>query len=400
MTQRERFLAILVGGGVLLVVLQWCFTSYRGAVQQRQTKLSTVSNQIKTRTEMQLMGEIAAVRMDDYALRSLPSDINQARSLYTGWLLSVMNSNNAKDIKVMPSTPMPVRANKPDGYDRLATRLPFNVTGNSEIEDLLAILHDIQAKGFLHRIKKVDFKPSRRGEGFDFSLDIHALALATAPEEPREKDHGAWRVEPDLEGYKNVILNRNLFEPPNNKPSFAGIRALEGIIGRDESFTLAFKDAEDHALSYEIIDGPGNAQIDSRTGTLRIRSDEVSELEVTVRAIDDGYPKQTTEETLVIKFVEPPPPEEPEPEPLKFDDAKQSYLTGLVQGANDWTAWINVRTQGKTLKLRVGDEFQIGSVRGTITSINADQVEIKLDDKLVTLTSKVALKDAVDQASE
>lgn len=400
MTQRERFLAILVGGGVLLVVFQWCFSSYRGAVKQRQTKLSTVNNQIKTRTEMQLMGELAAAKMDEYALRSLPSDLNQARSLYTAWLLSVLNSNNAKDIKVMPSTPMPIRANKPDGFDRLATRLPFNVTANSDIEDFLAILHDIQSKGFLHRIKKVDFKPSRRGEGMEFSLDIHALALATAPEEPREKDHGAWRVEPDLEAYTKVILNRNLFEPPNNKPAFSGSRDLEGVIGRDESFTLAFKDSEDHGLSYELVDAPSNAQIDSRTGTLRIRSDETAELEVTVRATDDGYPKQSTEQTLVIKFVEPPPPEEPAPEPLKFDDAKQSYLTGLVQGANDWTAWINVRTQGKTLKLRVGDEFQIGSVRGTIASINADKVEIKLEDKLVTLTSKVALKDAVDQASE
>ncbi|MEM6474149.1 MAG: hypothetical protein AAF802_31720, partial [Planctomycetota bacterium] len=86
--------------------------------------------------------------------------------------------------------------------------------------------------------------------------------------------------------------------------------------------------------------------------------------------------------------------------PLKYDDAKQTYLTGLVQGSKDWTAWMNVRTRGKTLKLRVGDEFEVGSVRGSIESIDAEKVLIRIGEQTVTLTSGGVLKEAVEAAAE
>ena len=113
---------------------------------------------------------------------------------------------------------------------------------------------------------------------------------------------------------------------------------------------------------------------------------------------DDGYPKRVVEESLLVKVVDPPPPPPEEKPPLEFDDAKQTYLTGLVQGTNDWTAWMNVRTRGKTLKLRVGDEFEIGSVRGVVEAIDADHVKIKIGEKTISLSSGGTLKSAVDSA--
>ena len=49
----------------------------------------------------------------------------------------------------------------------------------------------------------------------------------------------------------------------------------------------------------------------------------------------------------------------------------KTVLTGLVQGRGEWTAWLNVRTRDKTLKLRVGDSFEIGSVKGKVVEVSS-----------------------------
>ena len=170
-------------------------------------------------------------------------------------------------------------------------------------------------------------------------------------------------------------MNRNLYEPPNQAPKFGGRSELEAIVGRDTPTPLTFNDPDGHGMRYELVDGPYEfVSIDSRSGTLRIRSDETTEFDVTVRAIDDGYPNRSSEQRLVVKVLDPPPPE-PEPEPpVGFDDASQTVLTALVQGRNEWTAWLHVRTKDETIKLGIGDAFEIGTVAGSVVSVNARSV--------------------------
>ncbi len=54
-----------------------------------------------------------------------------------------------------------------------------------------------------------------------------------------------------------------------------------------------------------------------------------------------------------------------------FDDASQTVLTALVQGRNEWTAWLHVRTKDETIKLKIGEEFEIGTIKGTVKSVNS-----------------------------
>jgi hypothetical protein len=263
--------------------------------------------------------------------------------------------------------------------------------------EIIALIHEIQAKDYLHRIRGLDIKPIKESDSFNVNLSIEVASLNNAPVDATPPGSNSWRVDSDLVAYTEPILNRNLFEPPNQAPTYAGERTLEAARGRSEAFPLAFKDADEHQLSFDLVDAPENVSIDPRSGTLRVQSDELKEFDVVVRATDDGYPQRSVEETLLVQIVDPPP-EEPQVTELAYDDAKQTYLTGLVQGSNDWTAWMNVRTRGTTLKLRVGDEFEIGSVRGVVESIDADRVQIKVADKRVTLSSGSALKAAVDAA--
>jgi hypothetical protein len=122
---------------------------------------------------------------------------------------------------------------------------------------------------------------------------------------------------------------------------------------------------------------------------------------VTVNVTDKGYPPRSLEQELLVKVVDPPKPPDPPPTVPEFDDASQTVLTALVQGGDDWTAWMNVRTRGKTLKLRVGDEFEIGSVKGKVVSVTPKFVELEMEeDRRFTLKPAGVLRDAADRAME
>ncbi len=389
MNQRERILAILVGGLFVLGLGQWGFTKYKTAISQRRAQFESLQDRQLKLTEQRNLGAWADRQMGEYMVRSVSSNTEQARSDYQSWLLEVVDKHQITGAKVDSTSPVP---------GPLFNQLKFLVTGRAEAPEILSFLYEIQAKDYLHRIREFDLKPSKTESGFTISLTIEVAALNNAPEKVTAPKTEAWRVESDLFAYAESILNRNLFEPPNSAPSYSGSRTLKATKGREEAFPLAFKDSEQHRLEFDLVDAPKYVTIDARSGTLRVESDELAEFPVKVRVTDHGFPKRVVEEELTVQVVEPPPaPGPPTPE-LEFDDAKQTYLTGLVQGADDWTAWMNVRTRGKTLKLRVGDEFEIGSVRGTVDAINADQVTIKIGDKLVTLTSRGTLKSAVDAA--
>ncbi|QDV43529.1 hypothetical protein Enr13x_33860 [Stieleria neptunia] len=388
MNQRERVLAILVGGLFVLGLGQWGFTKYKTAIKQRRTQYESLQERQIQLSEQRNQGALADRQMGEYLVRSVSSDVERARSDYQSWLFDVVENHNIQDAKIDSGRTSPVG----DLYQQMT----FLLTGRAEVENIFEFMHEIQSKDYLHRIREFDLKPSKTESGFTISMTIEVASLRNAPVDANAPDTNAWRVDPDSLAYSDPILNRNLFEPPNRAPSYGGSDTIEVTKGRSEAVSLVFKDAEQHRLSYELVDPPENVSIDDRSGTLRVSSDELTEFDVTVRVTDQGYPKRVVEETLLVKVVDPPPPPPPEKPPLEFDDAKQTYLTGLVQGAEDWTAWMNVRTRGKTLKLRVGDEFEIGSVRGVVESIDADSVKIKIGEKTIALTSGGTLKSAVD----
>lgn len=392
MNQRERVLVILVGGLIVLGLGQWGFNKYKTAVETRRNRYQSLQDQLLQYNEKCNLGALADRQMGEYLVRSVSSDPERARSDYQSWLFDVVKEHQVEGANISTS-------DRSNAVGDLYKQLTFNLTGQAKMPQILGLVHAIQAKDYLHRIREMDIKPAKNDNGFALSLTIDVASLNAAPVDATPPKTNAWRVDPDALAYAEPILNRNLFEPPNQAPTYAGQRTLEATKGRSEAFPLAFKDADEHRLTYDLVDAPQNVSIDSRSGTLRVTSDELTEFDVTVRVTDDGYPKRTVNETLLVKVVDPPPPPKDEPKvELTFDDAKQTYLTGLVQGGDDWTAWMNVRTRGKTLKLRVGDEFEIGSVRGVVEAIDEDRVTLKVGEKTVVLSSGSALKAAVDAA--
>ena len=392
MTDRERKLALIVGALLVFGVIYWGYNKYNDAVKMRTNQIASLETQ-KVQIEEQLYsGAVAESQMYEYFIRSLPGNKERARSKYSKWLLDMVQANKLKGANVDPSTSLSVAG--------LYQKHTFRVTGNSDVPNILNLLHSFYAKDYLHRIRILDLKPARSG-GFDVELTVDAIGLNNVPVDAAEPGTKSWRVDSDVAAYREPILNRNLFEPPNKSPKYTGRSTLEAVIGKSTSLPLTFQDPEKHRISYELVSGPEDlVRLDRRGGTLRVKSDEKKDIEVVVRATDSGYPNRTVEKKLLVKIVDPPKEPEPPKEKPKFDDASQTFLTGLVQRGGNWTAWMDVRTRDKTQKLQLGDEFEIGTVKGKVTKITAKFVEIEIDGARVTLTARANLRDAAARAKE
>lgn len=389
MNQRERILSLLVGGLIVGSAVWWALGKYQSAIKTRTNQIASLKNRQSELNEQRLQGEYANRQMGEYIVRSLPSDPETAQSRYQKWLLGVMQDNNIAEQSVAPTSSRLM--------GELYRQFSFRVQGNAQPANIVDLLHAFYAKDYLHRIRNLSLRPNRSG-GLRMEMTIDAIALQNAPADLPEPGNQSWQIVQSVESYRQSILNRNLYEPPNQAPKFAGNSGLKSIVEKKTTIPLVFKDPENQNLKFELvrdaIADPWKDQvtIDSGTGTLVVQSDRTGSFEIVVRATDDGFPQRSTEQKLVVNVTDPPPPPKPEPEKLKYDDAKQTVLTGLVQGRGEWTAWLNVRTRDQTLKLRVGDAFEIGSVKGKVVEVNArsavlesngQQFELKLFGNLI-----------------
>lgn len=392
MTQRERFLAILVGGLLVSMVLWWGFGKYRSALKSRTNQIIALENEQQRLLEQQMQGELANRQMGEYMVRSLPGDPERAQSNYQSWLFDMVEEHNLADADVDFNNSRPIR----DLYQRL----DFSVRGRTDMGGFIDILHAFYAKDYLHRVRGLTLRPNREGD-FTIELLIDSIAILSVDPGLPAKEGIAWKVDEDVANYRDPIMNRNFFEPPNRAPEYTGRDELEAIVGRDSPIPLTFRDHEDHAINFEFVELPPEfIRIDRRSGTLRVRSDEPGEFDVVVRATDQGYPRRSTEQMLKVKVVDPPPPPPPPAPKLAFDDATQTVLTALVHGRDEWTAWMHVRTRDKTLQLQVGDAFEIGSLKGKVVDVTPRFVMLEIDGRRFTLKPAGNLSEAAKRAQE
>ncbi len=371
MNEREKKLVKIIGAMLVLYLVWTMYGRYRTAVSQREQKVNDLTTQNTKMSEQILQGARADRQLGEYMARSLPSKPEQARSQYQQWLLELVHDKGMDNVQVDFTSTRNV--------GMVYQKIDFRITGATQLPALIGMMHDFYAKDYLHRIRELTITPMRAG-GFNVTMSVDVIGLRGAPDDLPERTEPSYRVDADSEAYVAAIMNRNLYEPPNQAPRYSGGRSIEAIVGRDSPTPLSFKDPEGHDVRVELGEEPPEfVRLDSRSGTLRVNSDVTQEFELLVRAIDNGYPKRTTEQTITVRVVEPPPPPPDPPSTPVFDDASQTVLTALVQGRDDWTAWMHIRTRDQTVKLKIGDNFDIGSLKGTVIDVNPRYAILEID---------------------
>ena len=291
-----------------------------------------------------------------------------ARSLYQEWLLERAVKSGFEGVSV---SPLPGR---PKG--EVYYQLGFLVNGQGDLRELTQFLYQLQSVAYLHRINRLTAKPVAKSKNLDLSITIDALSLNSAPADMKKlgsppakaMTHG------ELPHYVDTMVARNFFGPANKPPQFSSLSKQTGHPGQPLRFQLGASDPDGDRLTYALGPDPlSGAKLDGSSGQFEWTPDKLGEYEVAVRVTDNGLPAKSHDGSVKISVVDPPPP------PIAFDPARQSIVTGITEIGGKRLLWVTIRTEGRVLQLKEGDELAVGSVRGTVSRIDAAHVEIKTD---------------------
>jgi hypothetical protein len=374
MNKRERILALIAGLCLLLVAGLYGITTWTGAARARRAQIAGLEKAVRDKNRSVRLSIAPADRLQDYQRRSLPADLEKARSLYQTWLLNLVKEVGLEDTQV---NVLPARSEK--GVYQV---LGFSVSGRGNLPKLVSFLHQFYSADLLHRVRRLHVKRVPGTKQLDLALAIDAVSLPTADSLDKLNDQDLRQLAHGDQGaYMDAILQRNLHGPANKPPSIESIGEQTKYVGETVAFTVKARDPDKlDRLSYRLEgQGPDGPKIDRQSGAFQWQASKPGSYEFVVAATDDGYPPKTAQQTVKVRISEKPPESAPPPVAVakpSFDLAKFAFVTAITEADGKRQAWISLRTEGKLLKLFAGDEFQIGEVTVRIMRITDKTVEL------------------------
>jgi hypothetical protein len=391
MNQRERLLAIVVGCLAVVLVLWFGWSYVDAQFRTRRTRIEGLEREIAGFKRQVIQSQTAARKLGEYEARSLPPNPEVAKSLYQDWLLARIKEAGF----VEPN----VRAQSSREERGLYVEHNFVISGKANLRQAVDLLHAIYSADYLHRITTLILKPVKESRQLEVTITIDAVSMLTAPEATTLHERKSQRLAlPSKEEYYASILGRNLFGPQNQPPKVSISGSKDLVINRPAGLAVKATDPDpDDKVSYRLIEAPApDAKFDERTGQLNWVPKQLGKYKLVVEVQDSGYPRKPVRQEIALSVVEPRP--ESRPAPPGFDQSKFTILAGVTEIDGQGEVWLHNRTKGQMLKLRVGDEFEIGTIKGVIESIGLVDFTFATDGKLRRLAKGGTLHDALEEA--
>jgi hypothetical protein len=204
--KRERNLAIATGVLVVLFLGRMLLSGLGSSGNPLETQREQLIREIERKKRQIDRGKESEARLAEWQRRSLPSELEAARSLYQNWLLASANEAGFEGLKVEST----------QGRQRGSTyhALRFNVQARTNLDQLTRFLHRFYSAGFLHQILSLSLVPLEEGRKLEVQFSVEALALAEAdrsnklPQQPEKPLLAA-----DASNYAKSIAGRNIFAP-------------------------------------------------------------------------------------------------------------------------------------------------------------------------------------------
>jgi hypothetical protein len=385
MNRREKILAAIVAAFLVVAGLNFGTARVFRMFTDRSDRIAEIEEDLKSKEVMKHRGTVARRLLDVYEKRSLPSDPVLANSRYRAWLHDWVEKSNIQAANVKHVMTRPFR----DSHDRHT----FSVSCQADLPQLVQLLFEFYSTDYLHRIKHMSARP-QQGKILSLAFTIEAVSLPKAEKDKELGEMPSQRLAFDnLDDYINVIVNRNLYSPANQPPTLADSGPHRGYLNQPMSIRPRADDPEENQVSFRLgEDRPDGMTIDEESGRIEWTPSEKGEFEVLVYAIDDGIPAKETSQAIRIEVTDPPPAEPIQTRP-SFDDAKYTFVTGIVEVNGQRQVWLTIRTEGKWLRLREGDSFQVGSFEGKIAKIHPRHVEIESENTLVSVRYGQSIND-------
>jgi len=385
MNRREQILAGLVGLLVVVTILNFALKRVFSQFSDRTDRIAMLEADIQSKELIIHRGAVAERVLKAYRERSLPSDPDLASSRYREWLLKWTEGAQVSGSNVSHTSWYPVA--KSHG------RHKFQVNCEATLAQLVDLLFRFYSSDQLHRIVMLKAKTQPDGKLLTMNITVEAIGM-TGAEKDTLSDMPAQRLAfAQVEAYHQTIVSRNYYGPANKPPQFTSSASQQGHVQRPLSVTLKAEDPDKHAVRFRLdqcdIEG---LRVDAGSGRIEWTPDRVGEFQIVVSAVDDGVPAKETSQTVRLTITEPPPQETPPPR-RSFDEAKYTFVTGIVEINGRRQVWLTVRTDGKWLRLFEGETFQVGAFEGKILKIHPRHVEIASQGTVVSVRYGQSISD-------
>lgn len=401
MTQRERYLAIGVGALLLIVVLNFVFKGVVSSLHQKEDLVDQAFSNLQSLDSTILTGTRATNLLRVLESKSLPSLQEAAEAQYKSWLYDLAEKAGLEQIRVVAQgRPQPVfPVGQPMGTPKAFDVHEFSLSGNCQLPQALDLLAHYYDRDYLQQISSLKLIPTNRPNQFRLELTSRAVSMAKASAKKEPSLSSSGRLAMSLEDYRKTILARNPLAAPNKPPAFKTRPSHDVPVGKPWQLALEASDPEGNSIQYEIVgnDSPLPPTLSLENGQLKWHPQEKGEQKVVLRAIDDGMPAESSQITLTLRAVDPPPPPEETP---SLDPARQAFLTGLVTGRSGAQGWIRSRTEDVSIDIYEGAEIQIGTISARVVKIHVSQdfVELETDGMRWTVDMNTSLAEAYQKS--
>lgn len=369
MTPRERILAIGVGATIGLLGLQYGFSSLLASINAKETQIDiaqATANKLKDQIDL---GERLQRRLNGIKAKSLPTSEELLSGRYAEWLNKLGEEVGMTGNKV--TNPVLGKQVKSGKKVSPFTTYKFTMQGQCRTDQLLDLMAKYYDKDLLHSITSLKITRTDQHDLINVAFDSQVIALRVADAKQEFSTASSNRLAKSAEEFQKSIIEHNPFNPPNLPPKLTTSTQQE--LKRDEIWSLKLEgsDPELHQVKFELVSEklPPGLKFSERSGEISGAISELGSYEVIVRATDNGLPAKSSEHKLALKVVDPPP-KPVEVEKPKFDAAEQSRVTAMVGGVRGPQVWVRSLTDGKSFQLSEGDNFEVGTIKAKVLSIN------------------------------
>lgn len=389
MNPRERILATVVGAMAVLLggfFIQSRISSWFDAGRKR---ISTLESELTKQKRLVAQSAKASARLAELEQKSLPPQAAIARSAYQNWLLTAVQKANLADQQV--------NAISSRAQGDIYVQQTFSVSGKGTIVELVQLLHEFYRADYLHRISKLMIRPMKESKQLELQMTVEALSLNSAPPATRLEPRVSQRLAlPKLDDYTASIVGRNLFAMPNHPPQLASPLPPRAETNRMLDMTVKASDPDKlDKLTYKLTKSPSpDARLDATTGRLQWIPKSPGKYEFEISVVDDGLPALPDTKAFAVTVTDPLPPPPVEPPKLTFDEAKFTVLTAVLDVDGSSEVWLHIRPRGQTLRLREGEKFEVGSVKGVVSAIGLEDFVFQADGKTRRLSKGEVLEQA------
>ena len=206
LAKREKILAAITGGLLLLAVGWSAVGGFSSAVQERRARIEALGKDVDKKAKRAATIEALRKQATQWNRHALPSNVETARLLYQNWLLELVDRSKFKSKKVEAGEARPHRG----AY----TTLPFTVQGQANLEQLTQFLFEFYSAGHLHQIRRLTLKPQEKTSDLGVTVLIEALSLPGADRADKLSSEPMKRLAAaDVASYQKAIAGRKCVAP-------------------------------------------------------------------------------------------------------------------------------------------------------------------------------------------